>query len=182
MKKSTTLALAVISIWSVIASNRPTYAAGDCVREDLEAHRLGRRKIWVYTGPVAQPARIVNRHTPTHTAATPLIQVRVNNVNVYLDPTVNYIRATDNPISQDNHLAKAQRLYQALTAKPARVVRNTHAHGFRHSQMIQPSMIIYRPDGVIGKPKGGQLKRVPIPSVPAPPKKQPRLMAMATID
>ncbi len=144
-----------------------------------KAHRMGNRRVWVYT-PAVKPARVITKSTGAYADRAEQIKVRVIDTTVYLDADADYIRGEENRISANHYIPAAQRLYHSLNAKPARIVQNSRAVEHFDIPVMQPRMIFLKPNHLRRqRPDDGKRKRVPIPSVPAPPKKNTRLMAMS---
>lgn len=156
----------------------PLATAGTGNHDD-KAHRMGNRRVWVYT-PAAKPARVITKSTGAYADRSDLIKVRVVDTTVYLDADADYIRGEENPISANHYIPAAQRLYRSLNAKPARIVQNSRAGESYDMPVMQPRMIFLKPEHLRRqRPDAGKKKRIQIPSVPAPPKKDARLMAMS---
>ena len=150
------------------------------------AHRIHtpvKRRIWIATPTTAHPSRIVTRSSYTHTpAAEPShFEVQLVNTTITLDPTANYMRQGEYPIDENHSLPTAQRLYRSLTAKPARVIRK-RGHAPRTAVNTMPQIIIMKQPVVPTEGLRRNWKQKQIPSVPRPPKKHRRMMAMATED
>lgn len=150
-----------------------------------QLYNQGRRSVWIARRP-AKPARIVVNDPTAHTAVQEqrLFEVLIagsgtRSSTIYLDPKGNYRRQGEYPIDEDNHLLAAQRIIQGMVAKPARIVRNPNAGKATRHAVIHPQMILLKPEMLLRpEHRKPQLKKIEIPSVPAPPKKKPRLMAM----
>lgn len=145
------------------------------------AYRLydqGRRQIWIAS--THKPARIiVNRPTAQHAETQPrLVEVQLGSTTIYLDPDADYTHQGEYPIGDENHLLAAQRLIRSAYAKPARVVRNPNSGTATHRAVIHPQMILLKPEMLLRPNQRPRLKKIEIPSVPAPPKKKARLMVI----
>ena len=148
------------------------------------AHRLynqGKRLIWIASHH--KPARIVvnNPMAAPETNEQRLYEVNIHGfTTIYMDPKADYRRQGAYPIGDDHHLMAAQQLIRKMNAKPARVVRNPNRGRMMPHAVIHPQMILLKPE-MLHRPnqKQPRLEKIEIPSVPAPPKKKNRLMAMS---
>ncbi len=145
----------------------------------MQAYRIHtpvtKRRIWIVSPRVAQPARVVTRDTPSQQIHAPKrFKVHLADRHIYLDPQENYRHQGEYRIDENNHILVAQRLYNSLMANPVRVIqKNHHAHTLSHRPMIQPHMILMKPpDHWKNRLMDQPLKAAPtIPSVPRPPQK-----------
>ncbi|MEE9212589.1 MAG: hypothetical protein V3U29_08045 [Phycisphaeraceae bacterium] len=95
---------------------------------------------------VTESAAVVSRALSEQPVHKHLVEVRVVNTTIYLDPDVNYIRQGQYRIDDDHFILKALRLHASLTAKPARVIRHPQAGDMTEPVSIEPRLIIYKGD------------------------------------
>ena len=156
----------------------------------VRAHRVYspvKRRVWVSSRLAARPASIVSKPMNLDTHHDDLIEVRVVNTSIYIDPNADQMHQGENRIDENHHIPAAQRLYRSLNAKPARIItRNDHRRQAPQPR-TRPSMILMRPSSMpemhMDTPRlrvPRKLKKKTIPSVPSPPKKRQRLIAMTT--
>ena len=112
--------------------------------------------------PIVAPGAVVGRGLEQQPTYAHLVELRVNNTTVLVDPAKNY---TDKPwggLDEDHFLAEAQRMAAPIAAERVRVVRNPRAELLRErEQPIRPRAILHRP--LAPQPDG------PMPSVPDQP-------------
>lgn len=102
-----------------------------------------------------------------------LIEVRVNQTTVYLDPCKDYLRQGPNLIDSDQYIPRAQRLWHSLVSSRAQLVlpRDRQVAETRSGQLPQPRAIFMKPQA--------QPKAVPAPGEPRPEPKASEKLAAA---
>ncbi len=156
----------------------PAVAAGGA------EHRLYtpvKRRVWVvrrqHSGTSVVTSARLKQIQPSHREP---IAVRVVNSTIYLDPQADYIRQGEHRIDANHYIPTAQRLYRSLNARPARIIRREdYRRPVRHRRIERSTRrqaIFVKP---FNKPRDAKPKKTPIPTVPRPPQKSSRLLAMS---
>ena len=154
-----------------------------------KAHRVHtphKRRVWVAVRQPAQEPVTTVHHLPRFDVPQrELVEVQLIQTTIYIDPNADYLSQGNGRMDANGIIPTAQRLYRSLSAKPARIiVRQDAPRTIRRlrSSVIRPHMIMMKPQHLHKpnqKKKPGKRR---IPTVPGPPKKQPRLMVMTTGD
>ena len=153
------------------------------------AHRVHtphKRRVWVAVQKPAR-ARVTHfHHLPRFDVPQrELVEVQLIQSTIYIDPNADYLHQGNGRIDANSIIPTAQRLYRSLSAKPARIVVRNEAHRApqrRRSTVSRPHMILMKPPHLQKPNRNKKPGKRQIPSVPGPPKKQPRLMAMTAGD
>ena len=128
-------------------------------------HTSPRRQVHLVERAVTNSAAVVSRELAEQPVHEHLVEVRVVHTTIYLDPEKNYIRQNQYRIDEDHHILKALRLHAALSAKPARVIRNEAAGEMTdETATITPVLIIDKKDL---PPKQERKEKLPGPIVMA---------------
>lgn len=119
----------------------------------------------VVVRPVAAPAATVDRALAEQPVRPYLIEVRLVNTTVYLDPAVDYGRKRVGSLDEDHFILKAQRVHASLQPQGPRVMYPPTPVEERAGE-TQPAFILHRPAPAPPRPQA-------VPGRPAPPRAAP---------
>ncbi|MCE9591114.1 MAG: hypothetical protein K8S99_11380 [Planctomycetes bacterium] len=139
--------------------------------EIVTAHRLPQGqgpRVYVVTRDIVEPAAIVTRELSEQPVRPDLIEVRMVNTTVLLDPDADYYHQGVNPVDQNFSLLKAQRLARSLRgyARGVTVIYGGPVRETIDVNSIKPRMIMMKPTPGNGPQQPGDM-----PIVPQPPEK-----------
>ena len=144
----------------------------------VETHRVDvgqEKRVYVVTRPIVDPSVTVDRGLSEQPVRPWLIEVKLVNTKVYLDPEADYIRQGDGQIDENHSLVAAQRLGRSLRAQSVQTIYGRAAR--RPAVVIRPAMMLLRPPGLA--PRGVPQDEKGMPIIPEPNKKPARQMASA---
>jgi hypothetical protein len=107
--------------------------------------RAAVRGTQVITRRVVEPAATVGRQLSEQPVHPHLIEVRVVNATVWLDPDKDYIRQGHYKIDENHHIPAAQRLARSLMALPARTYWGSMDSQSALVNGVKPHMILMKP-------------------------------------
>ena len=154
-------------------------------RRTARIHRLHtpvKRRVWVAAdSPVVEVSSMTHRPMRLQATDATRVAVRVVNTTIYIDPNADYIHQGANRVDANGIIPAAQRLFRGLNAKPARIIRRADmdrpSASETTSRPVVPHMILMKPPHLT-EPRH-KSKKIPIPSVPGPPKeKHLRLLSL----
>lgn len=128
------------------------------------------RRVQIITRQIVEPSAVVSPELSDQPVHPHLIEVRVVNLTIYLDPDADYLHQGYSSIDDKHFIIEAQRLYRSLNAKPARVIwGRDHVTRPDPQATIEPIVILRAPPNTpASKPQFEQ--PAPIPVVPIAPK------------
>ena len=137
------MALAIVGSTTALAAHhdgriiRGSDDHGQIISPDTDAH--GTTLVRVQSRPALRRVFLVDNAGHGHRTT-----LQVVNTPIDLDAHANYLRQGQYRIDANHHLLRAQRLYRARLARPARVIRNDAVAGEEETQAvaIKPQIII----------------------------------------
>ena len=121
------------------AANRPS------AHPVTHSRPIRSRTARVVTRHVVDSAAVVSRELSDQPVHPHLIEVRVVNTTVWLDPDKDYIRQGFYKIDENHHIPAAQRLARSMRAPRARTYWGSEPGAFGPSRTIRPYMILMKP-------------------------------------
>ena len=147
-------------------------AGGGQLTVEHAIHHVPTRHAYVVTRHwVVAPAAVIGRELAEQPTYSHLVELRLVNTTVLIDPKENYQRQNVFQVDENQFLVKAARLANSLRKGKARIVRRPDATGVMQSEKQQ-----FVPIMVIPKPRPDAPA---IPSVPAPAENDKPLIARA---
>jgi hypothetical protein len=95
------------------------------------------------------PAALVDRALAEQPVHPYLIEVRLVNTTVYLDPQADYQHKRVGSLDENHFILRAQRLYQSLGGEPARVIYGSRARRPLAGGPGGPAVVLLKP-GILG--------------------------------
>jgi hypothetical protein len=139
-----------------------------------------KNSVYIVTRQVVAPSAVVSRELREQPVYTDLIELKVVNTTIMIDPDEDYIHQSTNAIDDKQFIPTAQRLYRSLTAKKAHVIWGKEStKRDAHALDIQPIMIIrpdFKNDG--SSPRMEKTPDSMEPSAPVKSKMNPLLVMM----
>ncbi len=140
----------------------------------------------VINPPIARPAAVVTRDLAEQPVYEHLVELRINNTTVLIDPEQDYIHKPWGGMDENLSIAQAARIARSITARRATIVRSSAIQSSRPAAAgpaarsdATTRSVIFGPTQPFPQPRPQVGPLRPIPRVPAahPERKTPPPMA-----